>query len=127
MSTLVLPRCLISSRSPAKVIAIAIMNRRLCFSCVLAFSAILLGLPSLLFSQDGHSLHSSPMAQTEDFAPSAPVLGPQPPCARDAVPPYPAVDEPASVKSWSDSDLGHSWNPPACTGWTEEGFTTLVT
>jgi hypothetical protein len=31
------------------------------------------------------------------------------------------------VKSWSESDLGRDWRPPACTGWTAAGFTTLVT
>jgi hypothetical protein len=31
------------------------------------------------------------------------------------------------VKSWSKSDLGRDWKPPVCTGWTEVGFTTLVT
>jgi hypothetical protein len=33
---------------------------------------------------------------------------------------------PANVKSWSKSDLGHDWRPPACTGWAVVGFTTLV-
>jgi hypothetical protein len=37
------------------------------------------------------------------------------------------VDELAIVKSWSKSDLGPDWKPPACTGWDEVGFTTLVT
>jgi hypothetical protein len=53
--------------------------------------------------------------------------GPQPPCESEPVPPYPALDEPAVVKSWSRSDFGRDWKPPACSGWTEVGFTTLVT
>jgi hypothetical protein len=31
------------------------------------------------------------------------------------------------VKFWSESDFGHDWIPPACTGWTAPGFATLVT
>jgi hypothetical protein len=31
------------------------------------------------------------------------------------------------VKSWSTSDTGRDWRPPACTGWTAVGFATLVT
>ncbi len=31
------------------------------------------------------------------------------------------------MKSWSKSGLGPDWKPPACTGWAEVGFTTLVT
>src|ERR1700722_1142105 len=56
-----------------------------------------------------------------------PVLGPQPPCGDESIPAYPRLDDPAVVKSWSESELGHDWRPPACTGWTEVGFTTLVT
>jgi hypothetical protein len=53
--------------------------------------------------------------------------GPQPPCGTDPVPPYPALDDAAAAKSWSKSDFGRDWKPPACTGWTATGFTTLVT
>jgi hypothetical protein len=53
--------------------------------------------------------------------------GPQPPCGGEPVPPYPGLDDSAIVKSWSKSDLGLHWSPPACTGWTAVGFTTLVT
>jgi hypothetical protein len=31
------------------------------------------------------------------------------------------------VKFWSPAELGESWRPPACTGWTGAGFSTLVT
>ena len=53
--------------------------------------------------------------------------GPQPPCGKDPVPPYPGVDDSALVKSWSKSEFGRDWRPPACTGWAAVGFTTLVT
>jgi Family of unknown function (DUF6675) len=54
-------------------------------------------------------------------------LGPQPPCGKEPVPPYPNLDDSAVVKSWSKSDFGGDWRPPACTGWATVGFTTLVT
>ena len=54
-------------------------------------------------------------------------LGPQPPCGKEPVPPYPGLSDSANVKSWSKSDLGSDWKPPACTGWDQVGFTTLVT
>jgi hypothetical protein len=53
--------------------------------------------------------------------------GPQPPCGKEPVPPYPGLDEPASVKVWSKAESGRDWKPPACTGWAAPGFTTLVT
>jgi hypothetical protein len=53
--------------------------------------------------------------------------GPQPPCGTESVPPYPGLNDPAVVKLWSKSDVGGDWRPPACTGWSAAGFTTLVT
>jgi hypothetical protein len=53
--------------------------------------------------------------------------GPQPPCGSELLPPYPGLDKPAIVKSWSKADLGLDWRPPACTGWASPGFSTLVT
>jgi hypothetical protein len=53
--------------------------------------------------------------------------GPQPPCGKETVPPYPGLDNSPSVKFWSESDFGHDWKPPACTSWAEAGFSTLVT
>jgi hypothetical protein len=53
--------------------------------------------------------------------------GPQPPCGMEPVPPYPGLNDPATLKSWSKSDIGRDWKPPACTGWAAVGFTTLVT
>jgi hypothetical protein len=53
--------------------------------------------------------------------------GLQPPCGAEAIPAYPALDDSASAKSWSRSEIGLDWKPPACTGWAEAGFITLVT
>jgi hypothetical protein len=53
--------------------------------------------------------------------------GPQPPCGKEPVPPYPALDNSPSVRFWSESDFGRDWRPPACTGWAEVGFSTLIT
>ena len=61
--------------------------------------------------------------QTQGYAQSRP----QAPCGIEPVPAYPALDEPARVKSWSKADFGRDWTPPACTGWDQAGFTTLVT
>jgi len=54
-------------------------------------------------------------------------LGPQPPCGKEPVPPYPGLNDSAIAKSWSRSELGGDWNPPPCTGWAAVDFTTLVT
>jgi len=54
-------------------------------------------------------------------------LGPQPPCGKEPVPLYPGLYASAIAKSWSNSEFGRDWKPPACTGWTAVGFTTLVT
>ena len=62
------------------------------------------------------------LSQAHGFA-----QGPQPPCGKEPVPAYPGVDDAAIVKSWSKSDFGRDWRPPACTGWTAAGFTSLVT
>jgi hypothetical protein len=52
---------------------------------------------------------------------------PQPPCGTEPVPPYPSLDDSPTVKFWNGSDLGRDWKPPACTGWAEPGFSTLIT
>jgi hypothetical protein len=52
--------------------------------------------------------------------------GPQPPCEREPFPAYSGVDQkPATVFRERD-DPGHDWAPPACTGWTTRGYSTLV-
>ena len=53
--------------------------------------------------------------------------GPEPPCGKEPVPSYPELDAVPIAKAWSKADFGRDWKPPACTGWTAVGFTTLVT
>jgi hypothetical protein len=52
--------------------------------------------------------------------------GPQPPCATEPSPAYPEADEAPVVKVWESGELGKEWRPPACTGWEDTGFSTLV-
>jgi hypothetical protein len=52
--------------------------------------------------------------------------GPQPPCGEEPVPSYPGLDNSPIVKFWNESDFGRDWKPPACTGWAEVGFSTLI-
>src|SRR6202521_2073593 len=87
----------------------------------LAFSALLLVLPAVCPAQEADRFQLSPPAL------QAGQLGPQPPCGKEPVPPYPGLDDSAIVKSWSKADVGRDWRPPACTGWAAVGFTTLVT
>jgi hypothetical protein len=51
---------------------------------------------------------------------------PQPPCGGATFPAYPNAGDAPVVKTWDRSDLGRNWTPPACTGWTAPGFSTLV-
>ena len=53
--------------------------------------------------------------------------GPQPPCGKVSVPPYPSLEHSPSVRFWSESDFSRDWRPPACTGWAEVGYSTLTT
>jgi len=53
--------------------------------------------------------------------------GPQPPCETAPSPSYPDLNASPVVKAWSESNLGYDWKPPACTGWTAVGFSTLIT
>lgn len=52
---------------------------------------------------------------------------PQMPCGLEAIPPYPDLSNAPIVTFWSQNSLGADWKPPACTGWTADGFSTLVT
>ena len=98
------------------------------FRDALTFSALLLALPAVYPAQEADRFQLSPPAlQAERLIDVEPQLGPQPPCGKEPVLPYPGLDDLAIVKSWSKSDFGHDWKPPACTGWAEVGFTTLVT
>ena len=58
--------------------------------------------------------------------PSRADRGPQPPCGSETFPPYPGLEESPAVRVWDRAELGQNWTPPACTGWTDPGFTTLV-
>src|SRR5206468_2950691 len=40
---------------------------------------------------------------------------------------YPSASDKPIVTFWSPAPLGGDWKPPACTSWTAEGFSTLVT
>jgi len=53
-------------------------------------------------------------------------LGPRPPCGGETFPSYPDPDDSPAVKMWDRADLGSDWAPPACTGWTTPGFSTLA-
>src|SRR5215470_19363326 len=47
---------------------------------------------------------------------------PSPPCGGPPQPPYAAPGEPEHSGTWTRSDLGDGWAPPACTGWTGTDF-----
>jgi hypothetical protein len=53
--------------------------------------------------------------------------GPQPPCGKETVPPYPGLGQPPTAKFWSESHFSRGWAPPACTSWAEAGYSTLTT
>jgi hypothetical protein len=101
-----------------------IMRTKNCLSSLrdaLTISAFLLVLPAICLAQGAERFQvSSPALQAAQ-------LGPQPPCGKGPIPPYPGLNDSANVKSWSESDFGRDWRPPACTGWTVLGFRTLVT
>ena len=52
--------------------------------------------------------------------------GPRPPCGSAAFPPWPDLENSPAIRVWDRAKTGHDWVPPACTGWTDPGFTTLV-
>jgi hypothetical protein len=51
---------------------------------------------------------------------------PRPPCGSVTFPPYPDLENSPAVRGWDRAESGRDWTPPACTGWTDPGFTTLV-
>src|ERR1039458_9740633 len=90
------------------------------FRDALTFSTLLLVLPAVYPAQEADRFQLSPPAlQAARIIGVEPQLGPQPPCGKEPIPPYPGLDELAIVKSWSKSDFGPDWKPPACTGWAE--------
>jgi|SRR5580693_3654534 hypothetical protein len=98
------------------------------FKSAVTFSALILAWPALRPVPGVLRFQVCPSAQrsalTMDVEPQS---EPQPPCGQQPTPPYPRLDDSAVVKSWSESEFGHDWRPPVCTGWTAAGFTTLVT
>ena len=91
-------------------------------------SAILLVLPAVYPAQEASRIQLSPsVLQAGRLTSGEPLLEPQPPCGTAPIPPYAGLGDVANVKSWSKSDFGRDWKPPACTGWADVGFTTLVT
>jgi hypothetical protein len=70
---------------------------------------------------------SAPTLKTRLSLDTEPELEPEPPCGKEPLPAYPRLNDPAVVKSWGGRGLGRDWKPPACIGWTEVGFTALVT
>lgn len=52
--------------------------------------------------------------------------GPTPPCDTPAAPDYAALDLEPNVTVWSTPALGGAWTAPACIGWRDSGFQTLV-
>jgi uncharacterized protein DUF6675 len=52
--------------------------------------------------------------------------GPTPPCDGTPEPAFPAAGEPERSGIWTTSDLGASWIPPSCTGWTGTDFRLIV-
>jgi len=101
--------------------AMRIKNCMSWFRDALTFSALLLVLPAACPAQEADRFQLSPPAL------QAAQLGPRPPCGKEPIPSYPGLDDSAIVKSWSKSDFGRDWRPPACTGWSAVGFTALVT
>jgi hypothetical protein len=93
----------------------------------LTVSALLLVLAAVCPAQEADRSQLPLALQAARIIDVEPQLGPQPPCGKEPIPPYPDLDDSAIVKSWSESDLGRDWRPPPCTGWAAAGFTRLVT
>ncbi len=51
---------------------------------------------------------------------------PRPPCGESVTPPYSQVGQMPTVRHWSSREGGADWKPPACTGWTGTGFSSLI-
>src|ERR1700687_5314034 len=101
-----------------------LLSMRLPGSAVLLVALIV---PPILPQPPDRFLISPIALQPRPLTDVKPQPGPVPPCGSETVPAYPGLNEQAVVKSWSKSDLGRDWKPPACSGWGEVGFTSLVT
>ena len=104
------------------------MNNPFGFRDALTSLALILVLPAVYPARETHRFQiSAPALRSTRIIDVEAALGPQPPCGKESIPAYPRLDDPAIVKSWSESDFGRDWKPPVCTGWAAVGFTTLVT
>lgn len=104
------------------------MNCPFRFLDTLTVLALILVLPAVYPAQEAHRFEiSAPALRSARIIADEPELGPEPPCGNEPIPPYPRLDDSATVRSWSESDFSHDWRPPECTGWAAVGFTTLVT
>jgi len=113
---------------PKPTVIMPTWNCYIRFRDTLIFSALLSLLAAVCPAQEGYRFHPTlPALQAARIIGVEREAGPQPPCGKEPIPPYPRLDDSAIVKSWSESDLGGDWRPPACTGWGAVGFTTLVT
>src|SRR4051812_37387769 len=52
---------------------------------------------------------------------------PQLPCGPKGTPSYPELSEEPVVTFLGMTKVSHDWPPPACTGWTSDGFSSMVT
>jgi len=122
----------ISSRIHNEIsLEMLIMRTKNCLGVLrdaVTLSALLIVIPAVCLAQQEDRFAPSPaMLQAAPSIGVDPQLALQPPCGMETIPSYPGLDEPAIVKSWSESDLGRDWRPPVCTGWAATGFTSLVT
>jgi hypothetical protein len=89
--------------------------------------ALILCSPAIYPAHQAYRFQASVTPGSANITEDGRGLGPQPPCEKEPTPPYPSLQDSPVVKSWSAADFGRNWKPPACTGWTAVGFTTLVT
>ena len=76
-----------------------VKNKLPWFRHALTLSALLLVLPAVYPAQEADRFQLSPHAlQTGPLIDFEPQLGPQPPCGKEPIPPYPGVDDLAIVK-----------------------------
>ena len=97
--------------------AMPVKNKLSRFRNTLTLSALLLVLPAINSAQEANRLQLSPPAlQAGRLIDVESQLGPQPPCGDELMPfypVYPGLNDLATVKSWSKSDIGPDWKPPA--------------
>lgn len=81
--------------------AMIMKNKLPRFRSVLTLSVLLFVWPAVCPAQKANRLQlSSPALQTGALIDVEPQLGPQPPCGKEPIPPYPGLNDLAIVKSW---------------------------